>query len=197
MIWPMVLYVVVFKPYPMKTFKKATFTLLLGIVVLASSAQSTSEKEKTPFRDKLFTGGSLGLTFSNYTNVIISPVIGARLNPKVYAGLGIEYQYTKDKRWTPALTYNQYGGRLFAQYNIVPKLYAHAEFAGYSMEHYNTLLKKQRDFVPFIYFGGGYRQMLSERSFVSVQVLFDVLQHKYSPYKAWEPIFSVGFGVGI
>ena len=193
----MVLYVVVFKPYPMKTLKKATFTLLLGIVVLASSAQSTSEKEKTPFRDKLFTGGSLGLTFGNYTNVIISPVIGARLNPKVYAGLGIEYQYTKDKRWTPALTYNQYGGRLFAQYNIVPKLYAHAEFAGYSMEHYNTLVKKQRDFVPFIYFGGGYRQMLSERSFVSVQVLFDVLQHKYSPYKAWEPIFSVGFGVGI
>jgi len=181
----------------MNTFNKIGFLLLLCIGSISAIAQENLEKEKTPFKDKLFTGGSLGLTFGNYTNVMISPVIGARLNPKVYAGLGIEYQYTKDKRYTPALTYNQYGGRLFAQYNIVPKLYAHAEFAGYSMEHYNTLLKKQRDFVPFIYFGGGYRQMLSERSFVSVQVLFDVLQHKYSPYKAWEPIFSVGFGVGI
>ncbi len=201
----MALFVDAFKPSPMKMIKRVFLLLVFaGIVLLAGAqevaeTQETTKKEKVPFKDKLFTGGSIGLTFGDYTNVIISPVIGARLNPKVYAGLGIEYQYTKDKRYNPSLTYNQYGGRVFAQYNIVPTLYAHGEFAGYSMERYVSSItrSKEREFVPFIYFGGGYRRMISERSFVSVQVLFDVLQHKYSPYKAWEPIFSVGFGVGI
>lgn len=181
----------------MKTFKKIGALVILAVVAVSTIAQETADSEKVPFKDKLFTGGSIGLTFGDYTNVMISPVIGARLNHKVYAGLGIEYQYTNDKRYNPSLTYNQYGGRLFAQYNIVPNLFAHGEFAGYSMERYTTFSKKERNFVPFIYFGGGYRQMISKRSFVSLQVLFDVLQHKYSPYKAWEPIFSIGFGVGI
>ncbi|MBR8537319.1 hypothetical protein KDU71_17250 [Carboxylicivirga sediminis] len=177
---------------------KTVFALVIFISIsMLAMAQDSAESKKVPLKDKLFTGGSVGLTFGDYTNVMISPVVGARLNPKVYAGLGIEYQYTKDKRYNPALTYNQFGGRIFAQYNIVPNLFAHGELAGYSMERYTTLSKKERNFVPFIYFGGGYRQMISERSFVSVQVLFDVLQHKYSPYKAWEPIFSIGFGVGI
>jgi len=180
----------------MSYLKRFISVALVTCICLLSSAQE-NEEQKTPFRDKLFMGGNLGLTFGNYTNVIISPVIGAKLNEKVYAGLGIEYQYTKDKRYDPSLTYNQFGGRVFAQYNIVPKIYAHGEFAGYSMERYSTISKKERSFVPFIYFGGGYRQMISERAFFSVQVLFDVLQNTHSPYKAWEPIYSVGFGVGI
>lgn len=192
----MVLFVDVFKPNLMCYIKRITSVAVLICFCLLSAAQTTG---KTPFKEKLFTGGNLGLTFGSYTNIIISPVIGAKLNEKVYAGLGIEYQYTKDKRFNPSLTYNQYGGRVFAQYNIVPKVYAHTEFAGYSMERYfNTIpMSKERGFVPFIYIGGGYRQMISERAFFSMQILFDVLQDAHSPYKAWEPIYSVGFGVGI
>ncbi|MCU4157612.1 hypothetical protein J1N10_16670 [Carboxylicivirga sp. A043] len=181
----------------MKNVNVIALIALLFTIQLGAVAQEVKDDERKSFRDKLFTGGSIGLSFGDYTNLIVSPVIGARLNPKVYAGLGIEYQYTKDKRYDPSLTYNQYGGRLFAQYNIRPTVFAHGEFAGYSMERYVTLATKERNFVPFIYFGGGYRKMISERSFFSVQVLFDVLQHQYSPYKAWEPILSVGFGVGI
>jgi len=192
----MVLFVDVFKPNLMNYFKRTTSVLALLALCLLAVAQETSEAKK-PFREKLFMGGNLGLTFGTYTNIIVSPVIGARLNEKIYAGLGIEYQYTEDKRYNPSLTYNQYGGRVFAQYNIVPKLYAHTEFAGYSMERYVRRGRKERGFVPFIYVGGGYRQMISERAFFSVQVLFDVLQDSHSPYKAWEPIYSVGFGVGI
>ncbi|WP_430809388.1 MULTISPECIES: hypothetical protein [unclassified Carboxylicivirga] len=179
-------------------YQALLFTLMLFCGVALTRAQENEAKVEKSFKDKLFTGGSIGLTFGDYTNVMISPLIGARLNEKVYAGLGIEYQYTKHKRYDPPLTYNQFGGRMFTQYNIVPNLFAHGEFAAYSMEQYSQLTTaKERNFVPFIYIGGGYRQMVSKRSFVSVQVLFDILQDKNSPYKAWEPIFSVGFGVGI
>lgn len=170
-----------------------TALVLYGFCFVLAAQQSS----KPSFKDKLYTGGHFGLTFGNYTNIIVSPMVGARLNDRVYAGLGIEYQYTKDKTVSPAFTYNQYGGRLFAQYNVIPQLFAHAELAGMSMERYNLIREKERNFVPFLFVGGGYRQRISERSFVSFRVLFDVLQDKNSPYKAWDPVYSIGFGVGI
>lgn len=156
-----------------------------------------AQKEQVPFKDRLYSGGSIGLTFGTYTNIIVSPMLGARLNERLYAGLGIEYQYTQDKRYDPALTYNQFGGRFFTQYSFVPQLFAHVEFAAMSMERYNLQLEKERNLVPFLYVGGGYRQMLSEKSFVTFRILFDVLQNSNSPYRSWEPIYSVGFGIGI
>ncbi len=174
--------------------------LLLSIALLIAigfNITAQNDSGKSDFKDKLYTGGNLGLTFGTYTNVIVSPMVGARLNERMYAGLGIEYQYTKDKRYEPALTYNQFGARVFTQYNFIPQLFAHLEFAAMSMEKYNLQLNKERNFVPFLYVGGGYRHMISKKSFVSFRILFDVLQNPNSPYKSWEPIYSIGFGVGI
>nr|WP_319398607.1 hypothetical protein [uncultured Carboxylicivirga sp.] len=167
--------------------------LLVGLLFVCN----IFAQESNSFKDKLYTGGQVGLTFGSYTNVMISPMLGARLNDRVYAGVGFEYQYTKDKTISPSRTYNQYGGRIFTQYNLLPSLFAHAEFSGLSMERYNYFAQKERNFVPFLFVGGGYRQYISERSFVSFRVLFDVLQHKNSPYKAWDPVFNIGFGIGI
>ncbi len=172
--------------------KHIIYLLLLVSVCLPqnSNAQST-----TPLKDRLYTGGSFGLTFGTYTNVMISPLLGLMVSDRFYTGVGLEYNYTKDKRYTPALSYNQYGGRIYGQYNFLPNFFTHIEFNGLSFESYTTTLSKTRQFVPFVYVGGGYQQMLSSRSFMSMRVLFDVLQDKNSPYKPWEPIFSVGFGV--
>lgn len=175
--------------------RKSTFIFVISMFFASTSIWA--QESTTSFKDKLYTGGQIGLSFGNYTNIIISPMVGARLNEKVYAGVGAEYQYTKDKRWEPALTYNQYGGRIFAQYNFIPQLFAHVEFQGMSMEKYKLGGGKERNFVPFLYVGGGYRQYISQRSFISFRVLFDVLQDKNSPYKAWDPNFSIGIGVGI
>ncbi len=174
-----------------KIYLTVVCLLTLSMVLIGQESESKS------FKNKLYTGGHLGLTFGSYTNIIISPLLGARLTDRIYAGLGVEYQYTRDKTISPSLTYNQYGGRLFAQYNVLPQLFAHTELAGMSMQRYNTLLIKERNFVPFLYVGGGYRQKLSERSFLSFRVLFDVWQDKNSPYKALETVYSVGFGIGI
>ena len=154
--------------------------------------------EKAPFKNKLYTGGNLGLTFGTYTNIMIAPILGIRWSPKFSTELGVEYNYTKDNRYDSKYSYNQYGGRVNAQYFFIPQLFAHAEFAGLSMEQYNlNYNKKERNFVPFLYLGAGYRQYMSKRSYVSFRILFDVLNNENSPYSRGEPYFSVGFGVGI
>jgi hypothetical protein len=53
-----------------------------------------------------------------------------------------------------------------------------------------------REWVSFLFLGGGFSQPISKNTWFTAEVLFDVLQNENSPYAAWEPFFSVGFGVG-
>ena len=54
----------------------------------------------------------------------------------------------------------------------------------------------ERDWVPFLFLGGGYIQPLGDRTWLTVEILFDVLQDDKSPYEDWEPFLSIGVGVG-
>ncbi len=191
----------------MKKFILFIYILTITSVVIAQEIETQSQApiqieepqpEKIPFKSKLYTGGNLGLTLGTYTNIMVAPILGVRWSPRFSTELGIEYNYTKDNRYYNEYSYNQYGGRVNAQFFFIPQLYAHAEFAGLSMEHYNPLsYEKERNFVPFLYLGAGYRQYMSKRSYMSFRILFDVLNNENSPYSRGEPYFSVGFGVGI
>jgi len=44
--------------------------------------------------------------------------------------------------------------------------------------------------------GGGYSLPLGGRTSLNAQILFDVLQDDRSPYRNWEPFYSVGLSVG-
>ncbi len=190
----------------MKKFILFFFIIAITTVLFAQEVKTQNQiqineeeqkAEKEPFKNKLYTGGNLGLTFGTYTNIMISPILGIMWSPKFHTELGIEYNYTKDKRYDTEYTYNQYGGRVNAQYFFIPQLFAQAEFVGLSMERYTNQLVKVRNFVPFLYLGAGFRQYMSKRSYMTVRVLFDVLNDENSPYSPGEPYFSVGFGVGL
>ncbi|NPA37491.1 MAG: hypothetical protein GXO47_11655 [Chlorobi bacterium] len=155
------------------------------------------EEQRISFKDRLSLGGNLGLMFGSYTNIVVAPVMGIRWSKRFASEVGIEYNYTKDSRYEPDYTYNQYGGRISGQFFVTPELYAHAEFAGLSMEQYYLNAGKERNFVPFLYLGAGYRQYVSGNSYVSFRIMFDVLNDKNSPYSPGEPFYSVGFGIGL
>jgi len=178
------------KQLNLQMLKRFIYILVLLALCTISHAQSS-------IKDRLFTGGNMGLSLGTYTSFMVSPMLGLKISDQLYTGVGIEYNYIKDKRYIPALTYNQYAARIFSQYNFLPQFFTHVELNGASLERYNLDLSKSRKFVPFLFVGGGYRRAISENSFFSLRILFDVLQHKYSPYKAWEPILSIGFGVSI
>jgi len=72
----------------------------------------------------------------------------------------------------------------------------HAEYAGYNYELYNELGESNREWIPFLFVGAGYSKRLGGRSWLNAQILFDVLQADHSPYKSWEPFYSIGIGVG-
>jgi hypothetical protein len=158
--------------------------------------QEKPPKQKSSFASKLYYGGNIGLSFGNYTMIGVYPLVGYKLTPKLSVGVKIAYEYISDTRYEQTYTTSNYGWSLFARYRIVPPLYVHIEYAQMSYELYSADGTSNREWIPFLFAGAGYSKSVGGKAWVNVQVLFDLLQDENSPYKNWEPFFSVGVGVG-
>ena len=157
---------------------------------------SASEPGKNR-RDTLFYGGYINLSFGSYTVIGIEPLVGYKLTPQLSTGVKARYNYIKDGRYATTRTTSTYGGSIFGRYLLTPNLYAQAEAASYNYEYFYVGGGSDRDWVPFLLMGGGYIEPLGERTWLNVELLFDVLQDSKSPYEDWEPFLSIGIGVDI
>ena len=157
------------------------------------------DKPRRSIRENLFFGGYISLSFGDYSVFGIEPMIGYHINPKFSTGLKIRYDYIRDDRYSETLTSSNYGGSIFGRYRITPKFYAQVEPAMYNYElHYfnGTDFSSEREWIPYLFAGGGFRQPLGERSWAYVEVMFDLLMDDKSPYDDWTPFFSIGVGTG-
>jgi hypothetical protein len=158
----------------------------------APAAAATPAKKD----NRLYFGGTLGVTFGSYTRFSIAPLVGLSLNPKISVGAKGIYEYINDTRYSPDLTASNYGGSLFTRLRLNPMVYAHAEYA---YMNYETRLRNggsERNWVPYLFLGGGAMRPLGGGMAAFVEVLFDVLQDSNSPYDAWQPFVSVGVTKG-
>ncbi len=189
-----------------------TFTILLFTASLSFSQiepdttqpapPAKQEQQQQPRKqkqkgNKVYFGGSIGFMFGSYTQISLYPLIGYKFTPKLSGGLKVYYQYTKDKRYASTYESSNYGAGLFARYRIIPQLYVHAEYAqiNYDIWDYN-IQEASRVWVPFLYLGAGFSQRMGGNAWLNAQILFDVLQDPNSPYGSWEPLYSIGVGVG-
>jgi hypothetical protein len=167
-----------------------------------STPQQETPPQKQPkpqqplARNKIYIGGNMALTVGRYTRIGVYPLIGYKVTPKLSGGLKIGYEYIRDNRWSETYETSNYGGSIFARYRIVPQLYAHVEYAQINYELYDEFGHSDRQWVPFLYVGGGYSRRLGGNVWLNAQVLFDVLQDDRSPYRRWDPVFSIGVAAG-
>ncbi|MBK8141102.1 MAG: hypothetical protein IPK57_08795 [Chitinophagaceae bacterium] len=174
---------------------KRSFLLL---ALIASSAvlfaQNEEEETKPGFKENLFTGGSISLSFFNNTFLIGgSPVFGYSLSNWADAGIVVNYNYTSYRDYNygfnDKLRQTVYGGGAFVKLYPLRFLFAQAQF-----EH-NFIRQK---FIPnsgatqtystsgnSVLVGGGYttgRQGKGGQPFYYLAVLFDVSGNDNSPY---------------
>jgi hypothetical protein len=154
-------------------------------------------KKKSSVKDKLYFGGYINMSFGSYTVIGIEPMVGYKIVPRLSVGGKIRYDYIQDKRYDETYTASNYGASVFTRLRVVRGLYAHAEYAGYNYKNYNEFGESDREWVPFLFVGAGYNLRVGKRASVFAQVLFDVLKSDKSPYKSWEPFYSMGVGVGL
>jgi len=193
------------------TMIRTGLSILFTLALLAASAQDTTDyvqpgkpkpKQKEaaiPFKDRVWFGGGIGLSFGTVTAIQLDPLAGYYLdhNHKLSAGLGPSYTYLRDNRFMPAYTQSMYGYRLFSRWRVIEQAFLHAEFLHMNLEpYYNYGPERQRIWVPHLLVGAGYVQPISGRASFYLQVLFEVLQDPNSYYAGQGPIFSGGVGVG-
>jgi hypothetical protein len=158
----------------------------LVLVGLATDAQAQGSNDADG-PSPLYYGGSVTLSFAGATRIGVFPLVGYRLTPQFSLGAKVGYEYVNYNEFNA----HNYGAGAFARYRVVPQLYLHGE---YQMISFDRTL--DRDWVPFLLFGGGFVQRLSPRASAYVEVVFDVLQDDGSPYDDWQPVVSVGVAAG-
>ncbi len=157
--------------------------------------QGKNTQKRGGFLDKIYTGGSFGMAInSNYTSLIFEPLIGYKIMDKIYAGVKFSYVHTRYYSFKTQ-KYNDFGGSIYTQLYPVPFTFFHFEpaFMNYQMRADNS----EREVIPFIWIGGGFRRTVAENAWVTAKFLFDVYNHPDSPYKKGRPIISVGVGFGL
>ena len=159
-------------------------------------------KKKTSVADRTYFGGTFGLSFGSQSgSILLEPMVGFKMTEKLSTGVGIGYRYGWGQYINGgSFSYNNYLGRIFSRYIIVPKIYAHVE---YMVESYDKIFEfdsqitpnKNRTLVPFLFVGGGYRSQAGRGSFI-LQVLFNVLQNNPNSaevYPSGFPYITVGY----
>jgi hypothetical protein len=174
--------------------KKVFSVVALLLSFVAVMAQDREEDEKKPFKENLFTGGSVSLAFYNNTFLIgASPVFGYSLTEWADAGIVVNYNYTAYRdvyTFDDRLRQKVYGGGAFVKLYPVRFLFAQGQ-----IEH-NFITQK---YIPVsgastnsetinstsYLIGGGYtsgREGRGGEPFYYLALLFDVSGNINSPY---------------
>jgi len=154
-------------------------------ILIGQSNHTKEELKSMTFGQRLYYGGIVGATFGTVTSVQLMPIVGYRIMPRWSAGVGVNYQYFKDNRYRPAYETNVYGGNVHSRVFIWENLFAHTEFEVLNFDVPSqdlTTYRLVRKSVPAWFVGAGYFMPIGQRSGMSITILYDLIQDRYSPY---------------
>jgi long-subunit fatty acid transport protein len=189
-------------------------TFVLVAVTISVSAQveekvepeENNEQKTSRLSDRLVFGGDIGLSFGSITYIKLAPVIGYRITDRFTAGLGPIYIYEKYKDFN--LETSTYGGKGVLSFTVIKgddsggafplgNIVIHLENEVVNVEAYEFDYStgysylKGRVWIDNLLAGLGLQQPIAGRFGVSMFILWDITQNKYSPYT--NPIFKFGF----
>jgi hypothetical protein len=195
---------------PMAFFLKRSILICCSLLLFAAISLPAQDTIKAPrkqknrdFLSRIDLGGYLGAQFGTVTLIEVSPIATYRVTNKFHTGFGLTYQYYKNNYYTPAYSTSSYGVSLFSRYFIWRDLFAHVEYAPLYINYYDYYDNgaggytrvKGATWVHDFMIGGGYRQIVGSKAYISMMILWNINETYYSPYR--NPIIRIGFGVGL
>jgi hypothetical protein len=160
-----------------------TINLAIGAACALAGAPSIAWSQASigASAGRWFYGGSVGLGLGTVT----------------YVGGSLIYQYTKDDRYQPAITTNDYGASVFGRYMIKAPFFAQAELEQLSYEYVRSNLSTTRTDATSLFLGGGVAWPLGSNVSAFATALYNVSYGSQSPSPYSGPwVFRVGVGVG-
>ncbi|MHB1921218.1 MAG: hypothetical protein ACYCOO_03175 [Chitinophagaceae bacterium] len=187
--------------------KKIGLFFLGGVLSFSVQAQNVPPPSVPPTptdeaqRKLFFTGGNLGLSFGDYTNINISPLIGYHLSDFIAAGINFNFNFVSDHTYSDGNTrnYTILGAGVFTRIYPLPQFYLQIqpEYNHYTaqLKSGSNVLAKETHDVPSLLMGLGYSEPIGAYSAFTLAILYDVLQNTYSPYFG-RPVIQGGMDIG-
>ena len=188
-------------------FQRVLITALMALLMIPESAAQWEEPPS--LRDRIFFGGNFGLSFGNTTSIVISPIAGYRITPRLSSGLGIRYEYFKYNYPGYVAYYTHiFGGSVFSRYMIINSIADAVGLGGLNtgvfLQGEYEMLTLEREYFDLanphshgrfnlhsVLVGGGIFQPIGRRSGLMISVLWN-LNESYNTIYA-NPIFRFGF----
>jgi len=164
------------------------------------------KKEKSDFQRRLFFGGYFWISFGTITQVELAPQVGYHISDRIAAGIGGKYMYYHNRFFfEDDISSHIFGGNAFASYvfvkdlskilpfNINGQMLTHLEYEALNMPDNIKGRQSAGRFWSNSYFvGGGLRQKLGKKAFISLLLLYNLNHKIYLPYE--NPVFRISFG---
>jgi hypothetical protein len=182
----------------MKLLLLSFATLLVTAEVMAQGKNNSLEG--IPAKERIVTGGGLGLSFGNTVDYIaVSPIIGYAITRKFVAGTGLTYRYTKYKTVTPALTFNDYAINPFARFTVYNGIFLQTEYEYLNYEYLRGPGETARQNFNSFLAGGGFLQPIGSNAAFFVMALYNfsytASSSLYTPYQSpW--VIRAGISIG-
>lgn len=159
--------------------------------------ENKSKPEKGKWTERLVIGGGAGAQFGNETYISLMPKVGYYFTEKVLAGVGFTYIYNRVNLTNiygsgGVFETSIYGGSAFGQYFLLENLFAHIEPEFLNYESYNSNTQgTERIWLGSYFIGGGWRQAISKKGFIQIELLYNLNYRENSPYSSpWLPRIS-------
>ena len=166
-------------------------------------------EDAPPIKERFFFGGNFGLSFGNTTSIVVSPLAGFRVTPRLSSGLGIRYEYFKSN-YPGSVPYDThiFGGSIFSRYMFIQNisealglggfnagLFLHGEYEMLSLEsRYFDMANPDSDGrfgLHSVLVGGGIYQPIGARAGFLITVLWNLNESYNSIYS--NPVIRFGF----
>ncbi len=176
------------------------FSVLILIVLLLmwtdnSFAQNRSVRNMSP-SERIFVGGFFGLQIGTFTAISLHLHGGYRITDRLSAGLGGNYQYTRDAFLGESLSSHVYGGGVFARFDVVSNFFVHGEYERIQVRSYRSLTNPgERTTVTEdnFFLGLGYGLQASDRVRLNLLMLYNFNDNSRVYFD--NPFFRVGVDV--
>jgi hypothetical protein len=167
---------------------------------LAFAQGEANSLEGVPFKERIVTGGGLGLSFgSNQDFLSVSPMIGYRLTAKLIAGTGITYRYTNYKIYSPNIKLHDYGVNPFLRFTVYRNIFIQTEYEYLNYEFPSTPTETERKGFNSFLAGGGFVQPVGEKVSFYIMALYNFSYvnstTSYSPYDS-PLVIRAGINIG-
>lgn len=174
--------------------------LIIGSFSFEAFSQGKDNSlEGVPFKDRIVTGGGVGLGFGSVQDYFsVSPMIGYRVTARLLAGTGLTYRYTNYKLANPSIKLNDYGLNPFLRFTVYRNIFLQTEFEHLNYEFPVSTRETTRETFDSFLAGGGFIQPLGERFAFYVMALYNFSykdQVLYSPYDS-PIVIRAGINIG-